>query len=259
MKRVGALFALLSAGLSGVACSDDGGGDAAPASSSAPVTSVAEPAATSCFSAAQDDDGFAQTALLADAHLPPGDWTRETRPACRWSFASADLLQIDACVDLAGPTLLDARTGNAKATWRDDTTGMRLDSQFELYPSATTPSAFALVLGDDSFDGCIAAALAAQAQGAPAVEITDVEIDEAAGRSASSLQMDSVDGVTVAMTVGSGDDAERVSIRAITLRVGGVLGTVVVTATGSDGSEAIDRLDWDATVRAAAQDMLAAF
>jgi hypothetical protein len=61
------------------------------------------------------------------------------------------------------------------------------------------------------------------------------------------------------MTVGSGEEAEPVSARASILRLGGVIGTVVATATGSDAREAIDDLDWDATVRAAAQDMLAAF
>jgi hypothetical protein len=175
------------------------------------------------------------------------------------SFASADLLEVDACADLAGPTLLDARTGNAKASWRDGTTGVRLDSQFEIYPSANTPSAFALVLTDDSFDECLTAALAAQAEAAPPVDIADVEIDQAAGPSAGALEVDSVDSVTVAMIVGSGEEAEPVSVRATTLRAGGVIGTVVATATGGGASEAIDRLDWDATVRAAAQDMLAAF
>ena len=110
------------------------------------------------------------------------------------------------------------------------------------------------------FDLCIENALTEQAADDPAVEIDDVEVsDFETGIDPAELDVGFVDGTTVMMNVTRDGEAEPVVMRAVMFGIGGVLGSVTATAGGDADEAALDDLDWRATIRAAVEDMIAAF
>ena len=222
-------------------------------------SSVAAVAVDSCGVEIQDDDFSAGKALLQDSHLPAGDWARRATPACRWSLASGDMLTVDECVKLADARVA-RRTGNAKRTWVDEQQGVRLDTQIELYPSRATPDVVGRLVANPQFETCVENALTEQAADDPAVEIDDVEVsDFDTGVDPTELEVGFVDGTTVTMNVTGDGETGRVVIRAVVFGIGGVLGSVTATVEGDGDEAALDDLDWRATMRAAVEDMIAAF
>lgn len=260
MKQLSAL-ALVTLVTSVVAACSDDDNDTASSSTAASTTtsSVAAVAVDNCGVEIQDDDFSAGKALLQDSHLPAGDWARQATPACRWSLASGDMLTVDECVKIA-----DARvprpTGNAKRTWVDEQQGVRLDAQIELYPSRLTPDVVGRLVANPQFDICVENALTEQAADDPAVEIDDVEVsDFDTGIDPTELDVGFVDGTTVTMNVTRDGETEPVVMRAVMFGIGGVLGSVTATVEGDADEAAVDDLDWRATMRAAVEDMIAAF
>jgi hypothetical protein len=211
----------------------------------------------------QDDDIPARRGLLDESQLPSGDWRSKSVSLCRWSISSQDLLSIPECAASAGDAeaLEEDRTGNARAAWvRAAGAAVLVDDRVELYPSRRKPEAFQALLTSPGLSDCFEAAMRRQAAKAPSVKVAEIEVGRYEdGLEAAQLGVEFVGGVTIAMEVEGNGQSGPVTLRVVSVRAGGGLGTVTVIESPAGRRPAVGAMDLAATVRTAVQNLLGIF